>query len=162
MRRVDPAELELSIYIQLRMLRGPTRTHLQHLGTDATCKFAAGLIIERCLLRCAIFVPDRFYRRYKQGNFGSVTSGGAWFAGRFGETEPWPLAPLESTTPGRCLVCTTNDTDALGAALAREMWQALVPRTPFEKAGEHRSSFLLNAHRAINWFGRRASDGSDE
>lgn len=154
MKQVDPATLEMSLYIQLRVLRGATKTHLQHLGSDRACKTAARLIIERCLSRFAMFAPDDYYRRYLPHEFGSSTVQGEMVRGRFGETEPWPRPPLEPVRPDRCRLCAVNDLDALGEELARAMWQALVPETPFEKAGEHRANFLLIAHRAINWLDR--------
>jgi hypothetical protein len=153
MKLVDPAALELSIYIQLRVLRGPTKTHLQQVGTDMACKTAARLIIERCLSRFAIFAPDEYYRRSLTHEFGSLNVVGRMEAGTFGQTEPWPQPPAETTGPDRCRLCTVNDIDALGAELAKAMWQSLVPETSFERSGEHRASFLLIAHRAINWLG---------
>jgi hypothetical protein len=153
MKPIDSSHLEMTLYIQLRVLRGPTKTHLQHLGTDQACRTAARLIMERCLSRFAIFAPDEVYRRYRPDEFGSLNTGSEWLAGRFGETEPWSAPPADPE-PGRCRVCGVNDIDGLGEELARRMWDTLVPATPFEKAGEHRVSFLLIAHHAINWLGR--------
>jgi hypothetical protein len=151
---VDLAELQQSIVIQLRVLRGPVKTALQNLRGDQAAEAAAQLIIERCLSGFAIYAPDRVrITPHPQWSHGTSAHG------RFGVTEPWPRPPVEPAHPDRCRLCTINDIDGLGEALARAMWDALVPATPFEKAGEHRASFLLIAHRAINWLRRaQASD----
>jgi hypothetical protein len=88
------------------------------------------------------------------GNWGSSP-------GRFGQTEPWPRPPLEPARPDQCRLCTVNNVDALGEELAKAMWHALVPERSFEKAGEHRGSFLLIAHRAINWLDRARDNGGE-
>ena len=153
MKQLSLAELQRDIEIQLRVLRGPVKTALQNVSGDTAAKTAARLIIERCLASCAIFEPDWVTR--------PATFGDSPFykrIGVFGATEPWPKPPPEPE-PGRCRICGANDIDGLGEELARAMWVALIPGTPFEKSGEHRASFLLIAHRAINWLGRaHASD----
>ena len=127
---------------------GRLKRALQNVRGDTAAKTAARLIIERCLSGCVIFKPDQVTRR--------ATFGDSPFyqrAGSFGETEPWPKPPPEPE-PGRCRICGANDIDGLGEELARAMWSALVPDILFENSGQHRASFLLIAHRAINWLGR--------
>jgi hypothetical protein len=158
MIQVDPADLEMSIYIQLRVLRGATRTNLQRASSDRACQTVARLIIERCLSGCAIFRPDDQRRFYPANG----SEGGHWAdaRGKFGVSEAWPRPPLAPTEPGDCRLCTVNDLDGLGEELAKAMWATLVPEKPFEDAGDHRTSFLLIAHRAINWLGRSHSSHS--
>lgn len=152
MIQVDAADLEMSIYIQLRVLRGATRTNLQRVGSDMACKTVARLIIERCLSGGVIFRPSPFYVFHE--NVMAMGTGHFETPGRFGESEAWPRPPLAPRQPDRCRLCTVNDLDALAEAMAKEMWSALVPEKPFEQAGDQRTNFLLIAHRAINWLGR--------
>jgi hypothetical protein len=151
---VDPTDFQRDIEIQLRILRGPVKTALQNVSGDMAANTAARLIIERCLAGCAIFEPDWVTRRATVGDRAFYQR-----AGIFGDTEPWPEPPPEPER-GRCRICGANDIDVLGEELARAMWTALVPGTPFEKSGQHRASFLLIAHRAINWLGRAHAEHS--
>jgi hypothetical protein len=152
MIQVDAADLEMSIYIQLRVLRGSTRTNLQRVGSDVACKTAARLIIERCLSGCAIFKPSPFYK-FETAGMGRG-DGYVQHNGRFGVSEAWPRPPVAPPQLDRCRLCTVNDLDGLGEELAKAMWTALVSDRAFEDAEDDRSSFLLIAHRAINWLGR--------
>jgi hypothetical protein len=154
MKRVDPASLEMSIYIQLRVLGGATKTHLQHIGSDRACRVAARLIIERCC-RGSRYSP----RTTITGDIDRTSSAvRPWVpnGGRVSSVGPKHGHGRHASRPVRTIVACARSTISTRSAKNSPgaMWHALVPETRFGETGEQRASFLLIAHRAITWLDR--------
>jgi hypothetical protein len=84
MRRISLEEIRRDVEIQIRCLRGPTKTALQTMNGDRAAEQAARTIVERCLGGCVVLAPDMVSADSSIGSWGERP-------GKFGVDEPWPF-----------------------------------------------------------------------